>query len=481
LHREADLRYSMADMNSPANRAPTDEPRPAKIMVVDDEKLIRWSLRARLEADGHVVVEAATGAEALAALEDEVDLILLDYRLPDIDGFEVLRRARRRPAAPPVIMLTAYSNVDHAVEAMKAGAYHYAGKPFDIDELALTVRSALQAARLRQAMARSDQPAPTDRVDGIIGEAPVMRRIKALIGRIAASPASTVLVTGESGTGKDLVARAIHAQSERRDGPFLNITCSALPSALLESELFGHERGAFTDAKARKPGLFEHADGGTVFLDEIGEMEAPLQAKLLRFLEDKRFRRVGGAQDLRADVRVVAATNVDLREAVRDGSFRGDLYYRLAVLAVQLPPLRERQEDLPAIAAHLIERFNQEFGREIRGIAPDALDLLIRHPWPGNVRELRNALERAVLLSEGDELHADDFSFLGATAIDDAEFRLPASGLDMRELEHDLVVQALERAGGNQTRAAELLGMNRDQIRYRINRFGLKERKSRSS
>jgi two-component system, NtrC family, response regulator AtoC len=469
-------------MNAPAHRR-TDDPRPATIVVVDDEKLIRWSLRARLEADGHQVVEAATGSQALEALEHEVDLVLLDYRLPDIDGFEVLRQVRRKRSAPPVIMLTAYSNVDHAVRAMKAGAYHYAGKPFDIDELALTVRGALQANRLRQAMARAGEapPAPTDRIDGIIGESPIMRRIKALIARIAASPASTVLVTGESGTGKDLVARAIHAHSDRSSGPFLNITCSALPSALLESELFGHERGAFTDAKTRKPGLFEHADGGTVFLDEVGEMEPPLQAKLLRFLEDKRFRRVGGAQDQRADVRVVAATNVDLREAVRAGSFRGDLYYRLAVLAVQLPPLRERTEDLPAIAAHLIGRFNQEFGRDVHTIAPNALDLLTHHPWPGNIRELRNALERAVLLSEGSELQTDDFGFLGATAVDDAAFRLPASGVDIRELERDLVVQALERAGGNQTRAAELLGMNRDQIRYRINRFGLRERKQRSS
>lgn len=442
-----------------------------RVLVVDDERLVRWSLRERLEREGHEVIEASDGEQALAEHRRGIDLALLDYRLPDMDGLQILEELLARDADLPIIMITAHSSVDHAVRAMEAGAFHYAAKPFDLDAVSVTVRRALESSRLRRQL----RTLRAEQTDGslIIGESPAMQGVKNLIPRIAASPASTVLITGESGTGKDLAARAVHGLSDRSDQAFVNVTCSALPAALLESELFGHERGAFTDAKARKEGLLEQAHNGTLFLDEIGEMEMPLQSKLLRVLEDKTFRRVGGSTEIHADVRVVAATNVDLRKAVSDGLFREDLYYRLAVVTVHLPPLRDRHGDIAQLSAYFIDKFNREFGKEITSIDPSANDLLAAHPWPGNVRELKNALERAVLLAQRKNLRADDFSFLGETAVEAMALRLPAGGINIRDLERSLVEQALERTRGNQTRAAKLLGMNRDQIRYRMQRYGL--------
>jgi len=293
-----------------------------------------------------------------------------------------------------------------------------------------------------------------------------------MMGKIARSPASTVLVTGQSGTGKDLAAKAIHYNSERRDGPFVNITCSALPEQLLESELFGHERGAFTDARQQKRGLFESADGGTVFLDEIGEMTPALQAKLLRFLEEKSFKRVGGLADIHVDVRVIAATNRNLEEEVAAGKFREDLFYRLQVMPVPLPPLRERRGDIPVLAGYFIDLYNREFRKRVRGLTPEAAKLLEQYQWPGNIRELRNAIERAMLLMDRDWLEPEDFSTL-TRSVAVAQFKLPPEGIDLEQVERQLLVQALERAAGNQTRAAELLGINRDQVRYRIEKFGL--------
>jgi transcriptional regulator with PAS, ATPase and Fis domain len=300
-----------------------------------------------------------------------------------------------------------------------------------------------------------------------------MQRIKALLARVAASPASTVLLTGETGTGKDLAAKAVHYNSDRAARSFVNITCSALPEQLLESELFGHERGAFTDARQQKRGLFETADGGTVFLDEIGEMTAPLQSKLLRFLEEKTFKRVGGLADIRVDVRVVAATNRDLEEEVKAGKFREDLFYRLQVMPIPLPPLRERRGDVPLLAWYYIDRFNREFKKRVKGLSPAATTLLEQYQWPGNVRELRNAIERAMLLIDRDRLEPEDFTTL-TRSVESAQFRLPPEGVDLEDVERQLVTQALERAGGNQSHAAKLLGMNRDQIRYRVEKFGLK-------
>ena len=445
-----------------------------RVLIVDDEPLVRWSLRDRLTAEGYQVLEAETAAEALAK-QDDVDLVLLDYRLPDADGLSVLQRIKATHPDTLVIVLTALASVETAVAAMKHGAYHYANKPFNLDEIVLLVEKALETTRLRREVralrAGEAQPYGLDR---IVGVSPALVALKALLRKVAESPASTVLLTGESGTGKDLAAKVLHYNGPRASKPFVNITCSALPETLLESELFGHERGAFTGADRQKRGLLESADGGTVYLDEIGEMVPGLQAKLLRFLEEKCFKRVGRAADIHVDVRVIAATNRDLDQEVQRGAFRQDLFYRLNVLTILLPPLRDRREDIPGLVTFYIDAYNTEFKKRVRGISADALHLMEDCRWPGNIRELRNAIERAVLLTEHETLSVDDFSF-GSTgpARLGREVDLPADGVDLEQLERSLVEQALERTGWNQTKAARLLGLNRDQIRYRIEKFHL--------
>ena len=445
------------------------------ILVVDDEPLIRWSLTERLKSEGYDVCEAETGAAALDALSEGVDLVLLDYKLPDTDGVTVLRKIKEFDQDILVILLTAYASVETAVEAMKLGAYHFANKPFNLDEVVATVERALETTRLRREVRqyRTNAARPYS-LQSLVGTSPSIAALRQLVARVATSPASTVLLTGESGTGKDLIAKIIHYASDRATRPFMNITCSALPEQLLESELFGHERGAFTDARLQKRGLLETADGGTVFLDEIGEMVPALQAKLLRFLEEKAFKRVGGTHDIRVDVRVIAATNRDLEQEVAKGRFRSDLYYRLNVLPIAIPPLRAHAADVPLLVEYFIDGFNTEFRKRVLGASPAAYTLLQQYGWPGNVRELRNVVERAMLLSDSHRLDAQDFSALTQTAAASAEdFELPAQGVSLEEVERSLVVQALKRAGGNQTKAAALLGLNRDQIRYRIEKFGL--------
>jgi DNA-binding NtrC family response regulator len=446
----------------------------ATILVVDDEPLIRWSLSERLKTDGYEVLEAETGRAALEKLAEGVDLVLLDYRLPDTDGVTVLRKIKEFDQDILVILLTAFASVETAVEAMKLGAYHFANKPFNLDEVAATVERALEATRLRREVRQFHTNAARPySLNHIVGSSPAITALRHLVARVAVSPASTVLLTGESGTGKDLVAKVIHYTSDRSSKPFMNITCSALPEQLLESELFGHERGAFTDARMQKKGLLETADGGTVFLDEIGEMTPGLQAKLLRFLEEKSFKRVGGATDIHVNVRVIAATNRNLERDVEKHQFRADLFFRLNVLPIAMPPLRSHAEDIPLLVEYFIDTFNTEFRKRVLGATPSAYALLQGYGWPGNVRELRNVIERAMLLSERDRLDARDFTAMAKPVTANSEFELPATGIDLEQLERSLLVQALHRSHGNQTKAGTLLGLNRDQIRYRIEKFRL--------
>ena len=444
------------------------------VLVVDDEQLIRRSIAKRLGAVGYTVLEAENGKIALEQAATGVDLAILDYRLPDLDGLTVLKQIRQLDPDVLVILLTAYASVDTAVEAMKLGAYHFMNKPFDLEALTAMVEQALETTRLRREVRqlRATQAEPYS-LERMVGESAPVREFKALIKRVASSPASTVLLTGESGTGKDLTAKILHYSSARAARPFVNITCSALPETLLESELFGHERGAFTDARQQKKGLLEQADGGTVFLDEIGEMTPHLQAKLLRFLEEKTFRRVGGSVDVHVDVRVVAATNRNLEGEVRQGRFREDLFYRLNVVPLGLPALRTHIEDVPALVSYYVDVFNREFKKNVRGASPATLKLLTSYGWPGNVRELRNATERAMLLTMGETLEPADFPIASAEGTAAHAVSLPPQGLDLDETERSLVLQALERTGWNQTRAAKLLGLNRDQIHYRIEKFKL--------
>ncbi len=454
----------------------------SRILIVDDEKMVRWALRQALEDVGYPVDEAASVQEALEAIAREgPDLVLLDYRLPDQSGLEVLRSMRKTSARVPVVMITAHASIGGAVEAMKEGAYDYISKPFEIEDVLQTVARALEASKLREEVARQREEAlRTFGLPNIIAVSPAMREVVRLTTRMAASEASTILILGESGVGKGLVARALHLESEARERPFVDITCTALSESLLESELFGHEKGAFTDAKVQKKGLVELADGGTVFLDEIGDLSPGLQGKLLRFLEDKVFRRVGGTRDIHVAVRVIAATNKELGKEVEAGRFRRDLYFRLKVIPLEIPPLRERREDILPLAESFVRHFDAEMRKSVHGIDPDAGQLMLAYDWPGNVRELRNAIERAVLLTDGDtiacrDLPAEIREGTPTRAEPDSAPALPIGGLVLEELERELVRQALDRAHGNRTRAARLLGLNRDQIRYRIAKFHLED------
>jgi DNA-binding NtrC family response regulator len=445
---------------------------PATLLIVDDDPLVRRSVGDHLAGEGHTVVEAASVTEAHERLTAEIDLALLDHQLPDGDGLSILRRIKEQAPDTIAIMMTAFPGVESAVEAMKLGAFHYVTKPANLDELALLVGTALETSRLRREVRafRSSRSREYS-ADAIVGTSPAVQALKSLLARVAASPASTVLLTGETGTGKDLAAKVLHYNSDRAARAFVNITCSALPEQLLESELFGHERGAFTDARQQKRGLLEAADGGTVFLDEIGEMTPGLQAKLLRFLEEKTFKRVGGLVDIKVNVRVVAATNRDLSKDIKAGKFREDLFYRLQVMPIALPPLRERRGDVPLLASYFVDAYNREFKKRVRGLTPPAVALIERYPWPGNIRELRNTIERAMLLATGEWLEPGDFRSL--TTIAPPQFKLPPEGVRLDEIERQLLAQALERTAGNQKRAAELLGINRDQVRYRIEKFGI--------
>lgn len=450
-----------------------------RVLIVEDEKLIRWSLRQKFEARAFQVTGVETGSEAIEALDAGVyDLIMLDYKLPDMTGLDILRKLRETDKDVVVIMMTAYSSIESAVDAIKLGAYDYVTKPFDMDQLLRTVDKALETTKLRREVRELRRHIQHDYdVERIIGRAPCMLELFEVIKRVAQSGASTVFLRGDSGTGKDLVACVIHYNSDRAPRPFMNITCTALSETLLESELFGHEKGAFTDAKTAKKGLFELADGGTIFLDEVGDMPLGLQAKLLRFLEERTFRRVGGTTEISVDVRVIAATNRNIEEAIETGAFRSDLMFRLNVIPIQMPPLRERGDDIKLLTQHFVTVFAKEFKKSITTIDDTAYKKLYGYAWPGNVRELRNVLERAALLCDDDKISSGDIVLgpadASAVAANGAAFILPPNGIDLHDLENSLIRQALARANNNQTRAAKLLHLSRDAFRYRLEKLGL--------
>jgi two-component system response regulator AtoC len=449
-----------------------------KILIVDDERLIRQSLVKRLGEEGYEVISADNGKAAISLVEEDApELVVLDLKLPDLNGIEVLKRLREIDNNLTVLIITAYGSIDTAIAAIRSGAYDYLTKPFDLETILLSVRQALEASNLKREVAYfRRQTNVRFGLHRMVGESPVMGEVRQKISQIARSEASTVLLEGESGTGKDLVARTIHTESNRSRHPFLEINCSTLHETLIESELFGHERGAFTDAKARKTGLMELAHHGTLYLDEIGDMNSTLQAKLLSAIENKRFRRLGGVKDLSVDVRFIAATNKNLTAAVQKGDFRADLFYRLKVFPIVLPPLRERMSDLPLLTEFLLDELRKEFKKKILGLSPEASHLLTEYAWPGNIRELRNILERAFILCEGEKIEVEHlppemFSTPSSPTEEVSLFRLPPQGISLAAVERDLIRQALEQSGGNQVRAARLLGISRDVLRYRMKRL----------
>ncbi len=455
------------------------------VLIVDDERMIRWSLRQRLEQDGFQVTDAENGQSAREHFQqDSFEVALFDMRLPDTDGMSLLKEFHDEQPDTPVIIITGYSSLEGAVDAMKGGAADYLSKPFDLDELSITVQRVHESSVMRRDIKTElSQKRSQFGLDNIIGNSPEIQEVKQLIRKIAGGQSTTTLLLGESGTGKDLVARALHYESTRGAHPFMNITCTALPESLLESELFGYEAGAFTNAMGRKKGLIELANRGTVFMDEIGDMTPALQAKLLRVLEEKCFKRIGGVTDIHVDLRLVAATNRNLEQMVREGTFREDLYYRLNVIPVQMPPLRKRTGDVPILAQYFLNLFNHEFRKNLEGITSGALDRLNDYAWPGNVRELRNVIERAVLLNDGDVVKRDDI-VLGRTLLNVPRESqgelviLPPEGCDLAEAEKSLLRQALARTKGNQTHAGAMLGISRDQVRYKMEKHGLRSSSS---
>ncbi len=454
-----------------------------RVLVVDDDQSLREFLSITLARDGYDVVAAASGQEALRAMADTpADLALVDLKMPDMDGLETLRRLKELSEAVSVVIVTAFATTETAIQALKEGAYDYLIKPFKLDELKLVVRKALEERRLRwenQRLRREVELRYT--LGNMVGKSAKVQELFATISRLAESRA-TVLLTGESGTGKTLLAKTIHFNSSRKGGPFVAVNCAAIPPELMESELFGHLRGAFTGAIANKQGLFETADGGTMLLDEISEMSTHLQAKLLRVLEDREIRPVGGTKPLRVDVRIIAATNRDLGQAMARGTFREDLFYRLNVISVALPPLRERREDIPLLANHFLQKFTELAGAPAKVLSPEALACLEAYGWPGNIRELENVIERAVTLEPGPVIRPESMpeSMRRPRAPEPFQVDFPPEGIDldgvMEQIERDLIRRALERADGVQTRAAQLLGTGFRSFRYRLQKYGMVDR-----
>lgn len=468
------------------------ESAPPRILVVDDERSMREFLAIMLTREGYDVVAADGGTQALAALRQRpCDLLISDIRMPDGDGIGILREAKALQPDLPGILMTGFASTQTAIEALRTGALDYIAKPFDVDEMKRVVAQALERHQAPAAVATAVAgTTPTGRAaETMVGRSPAMQRVCALIEAIAGT-SSTVLITGESGTGKEVAARAIHRLSSRASKPFVAINCGALTETLLESELFGHVKGAFTGALATRRGLIEEADKGTIFLDELGEMSPLMQVKLLRVLQERRFRRVGGTEEVAADIRVIAATNRDLGRMVAEGTFREDLYYRVNVIPVALPPLRARVEDIPLLAEHFLARAGEEMGRAVTGLSPEATDVLVRYRWPGNIRELENAMERAValepsplvqvaslpehILLASPHTFAPEPSLAAAT---ETKRPFPAEGFHLeqhvRDLEREYIAEALRRADGVKMRAAELLGMSFRSFRYYAKKYEL--------
>ncbi len=452
-----------------------------KVLVVDDELSMREFLEIMLLSEGYRVITASDGGEALKILEKEpVDLIITDIRMDGIDGLQVLKKSKEINPNTVVIMISAYASAETAVQAMKEGAYDYLPKPFKVDEIKKVIRDALDSRK-----PSTDPEKVTKDVlhfGLLIGESPKMHKVYDMIRRVASTP-SNILLTGESGTGKELVARAIHRESDRRDGPFIPVNCGGMPENLMESELFGYKKGAFTGATSTKPGLVEAAKGGTLFLDEIGELSTPLQVKLLRLIQEKTYKMVGGTEDIKADVRFISATNQDLERKVIEGSFREDLYYRLNVIHIRIPPLRERTGDIPLLAHYFLEKYSRQFGKEIRKISTYALDILKDYNFPGNVRELENIIERSVALESSNIVLPDSLTLSAykkkktTEVIDPTKIVLPREGLKLDELlasiEKELLTQALSITHGVKQKAADLLGISFRSFRYRLAKYGL--------
>src|SRR5437764_3363639 len=474
---------------------------PGVILVADDEESIRWVLERACAKDGHTVHAVGSGREALAALRERAyDVALIDIRMPDLSGLEVLSRAREDHIDTLFIIMTAQNTMANAIEATKRGAYDYLTKPFDLDQVEVLVGRAMELRRLTRDLERL-RGELEQRDELVVGKTPAMQEVYKVIGRVAPTDA-TVLIQGETGTGKELLAKTIHHHSERR-GPFVALNCPGIPTELLESELFGYERGAFTGAVERRIGKFEAAAGGTLFLDEIADMPLALQAKVLRVLQEREFTRVGGREAIRADVRIIAATNQDLEAAVRAGRFREDLYFRLNVVRITVPPLRERRADVPELIEFFLGKVNRELGTALVGVSAEVRDLLLRHSWPGNVRELENALLRAAVLTGGRTLVPEDFALAGqprqaagdALPLEEAVRRrlaellaadataLPSDlhALLINAVERPLIEVVLERAGGNQVKAAEMLGINRNTLRKKITELGIEIRRGAAS
>ena len=451
------------------------------ILVVEDEAKMRRLLELNLGEEGYTVLIASDAEAGLNIIRQErISLVLTDLKLPGMDGLEFLQMVKRTNATIPVVVMTAYGTVETAVEAMKAGAADYVLKPFSLEEIQLVIRKELDVHRLREEnLSLREALGLRYEFKNIVGRSPKMQEVLSIVERVAPTN-STVLLGGESGVGKDLIARAMHQHSRRASGPFVKINCTAIPENLLESELFGYEKGAFTGATSSKPGKFELADKGTIFLDEIGDVPSATQVKLLRVLQEREFEHLGGTKTLKVDVRLVAATNRDLRAALEQGTFREDLYYRLNVVPISIPPLREHKEDIPYLVDHFIERFARESGKQISGITPAALKLLVDFHWPGNVRELENIIERASAFAEGATLDVNDIRLdlsprlaggdNGATG---AAVTFPPEGMTLEQYEDDIIREALRRAGGNKSQAARLLGLSRNALRYRLSRMGM--------